>query len=212
MPTRARQLAAGARRRCVGIAALSRHRLAELTASPAAAAAARRRLSPCSSPTGSSRPADHGTWLRRDVPHLPIVLGDGAAHDRARSSSRAADRACTACDLDAQRCRPGLAGDRQPAAGVAPHPSSTRVLSPRSSRSRRGASANVSPEVRDRCRAADASSWRLDAADGSRHRASRTRHPECSCAAPQGSDWAPAVDPAAPSLRPGRERADAAPA
>src|ERR1700754_4054106 len=24
-------------------------------------------------------PADHGSWLRRDIPHLPVVLGDSGA-------------------------------------------------------------------------------------------------------------------------------------
>jgi hypothetical protein len=65
-----------------------------------------------------------------------------------------------------------------------------------------------------RLRAGDAepgTSWELDPRDGSVSVARWAPHPECSCAAPTGSDWAPAAVPAAPPA-PSSARAAAVPA
>ena len=73
-------------------------------------------------------PADHGTWLRRDIPHLPVVLGDGGATIGPFVEPGLGP--CLHCVHRARAGRrPGLAGDRHAAlgsAGARPRPGDGR--------------------------------------------------------------------------------------
>ena len=200
----ARAAAPGDASRC-SASGRSRRRIADARSSErrrsrdrgAAPALARR-----SSPTGSSTPADHGTWLRRDMPHLPVVLRRRRRRRSARSSSRASGRACTASSWHAQRCRPAPGRrSRRSCWGRAARRRSTRVTvaevvafaaraHPRARRARAGVRSPTARRLELAARTpADGSVSRARAGRGIR---------ECLCAAPPGSDWAPAADPALP--------------
>ena len=154
-------------------------------------------------------PADHGTWLRRDIPHLPVVLGDGGATigpfvepgvgpclhcvHRARAD---ADPAWPAIATQLWG-RPAPALDQLTVA---------EVVAFAARRIRERIERGPAPDA-----AEGALSWWLAAADGSVSERPWSRHPECLCAAPQESDWARDVAPEDPPW-PRRERVFAAPA
>lgn len=135
-------------------------------------------------------PADHGAWLRRDVPHLPVVELDGAV--AIGPFVEPGRTACLYCvhlhRVDADPAWPAIAAQlwgRPPA--------------PRSRTARAGAAVFAARRIAehvgrgpDEPAADDGAgvSWRVTdrgAVSVVRWR----RHPECSCAAPPESDWAP---------------------
>jgi bacteriocin biosynthesis cyclodehydratase domain-containing protein len=153
-------------------------------------------------------PADHSAWLRRDIPHLPLVLGDGGATIGPFVEPGVGP--CLHCvhraREDADPAWPAIAtqlwGRRAPnldAVTVA------EVIAFAARRIRERVALGPHPVAVEH-----ASSWRLAAADGSVSERSWRRHPECLCGAPQGSDWARAADLEAPPW-PRRARVAAAP-
>lgn len=134
-------------------------------------------------------PAEHGVWLRRDVPHLPVVVGDDVI---VGPLVRPGAGPCLHCvDLARRDADPAW-----PAIATQLHGRPAPVLS-RTAVAEAAAFA-VRRLGEDPAGAAPGTSWRLDPRDGSVSVAGWERHPECSCAAPPGSDWAPAAVRAAP--------------
>ena len=144
-------------------------------------------------------PAESGRWLRRDIPHLPVLLADGAVTvgplvrpgrapclhcvDRARIDADPAWTAMAAQLLD----RP------------AP-PLSRLQLAEALAFATRAAIRAVRGEQ------ATGVARRLELADGTLSERTWAPHPDCRCSAPQGSDWASAADPPHPETlgHPGR--------
>jgi bacteriocin biosynthesis cyclodehydratase domain-containing protein len=153
-------------------------------------------------------PADHGTWLRRDIPHLPVVLGDGGA--TIGPFVEPGFGPCLHCvhrtREDADPAWPAIAtqlwGRPAPTLDPVTLGEVTSFAARRIRERVAQGSAPVAVEL--------ASSWRLAAADGSVSERSWSRHPGCLCAAPQESDWAREADLGAPPW-PRRERVAAAP-
>lgn len=127
-------------------------------------------------------PPDHGTWLRRDIPHVPIVSLDRAIEIGPFVEPGVGP--CLTCvhlaRVDADPAWPAVATQlvgREPpalprlarteAAGFA----ARRLLE----RAAHGAGIPVS--------------WRIDAATGSVRTSGWRRHPECRCAFPRGTGW-----------------------
>ena len=131
-------------------------------------------------------PADHLAWLNRDVPHLPVVVGertvtvgplvepgDGPCLYCVQLARLDADPAWNAVATQLLGRRGRVVGDlerTEAAAFVA-----RRVLGRLSGQRYRGRA------------------WRLDAAGGVTSR-SWGRHPDCRCGAPAGTDWAAAPE------------------
>lgn len=138
-------------------------------------------------------PDDAGTWLRRDIPHLPVVAADrsvtiGPFVEPGRGP-------CLYCvhlgRSDADPAWPAIATQlwgREPA----PHPR-LAVWSAACFAARR-----IEHRLRDGP-AASARVWRLSEVGGVVSASDVRNHPRCSCAAPPGSDWAPDPDPADPA-------------
>ena len=154
-------------------------------------------------------PADHGTWLRRDIPHLPVVLGDGGATIGPFVEPGVGP--CLHCvhraRADADPAWPAIASQLwgRPAPALDPV-TVAEVVAFAARRIRERIERGPAPLA-----AEGALSWRLAAADGSVSERLWSRHPECLCAAPQESDWARGAAPEDPPW-PRRGRVSAAPA
>jgi hypothetical protein len=130
-------------------------------------------------------PDDAATWLRRDVPHLPVVAGDrsvtvGPFVEPGRSP-------CVYCvqlaRADADPAWPAVAAQLWGRPG--PRMSQLTVTS---------AAAFTARVVLDRMREGPsglARGWRLADGGGAVSAWTARTHPRCSCAAPPESDWAP---------------------
>jgi bacteriocin biosynthesis cyclodehydratase domain-containing protein len=137
-------------------------------------------------------PAEHGPWLRRDVPHLPVVVGERVTVGPLVVPGAGA---CLHCVHLARRD----ADPAWPAIATQLHGRPAPALS-------RTAVAEAASLAARRLDAEPGTSWELDPRGGSVSVARWERHPECSCAAPPESDWAPAAvraAPPAPSSAPG---------
>ena len=153
-------------------------------------------------------PADHGTWLRRDIPHLPVVLGDGGATIGPFVEPGVGP--CLHCvhlaREDADPAWPAIATQLWGRTAPTLDPVTvTEVIGFAGRRIRERVARGPHPIAVE-----STSSWRLVAADGSVSERSWSRHPECLCAAPQESDWARDAAPVVPPW-PRRERVAAAP-
>ena len=140
-------------------------------------------------------PEDHGSWLRRDIPHLPVVIGDGGV--TVGPLVEPGSGPCLYCvqltRTDDDPAWPAIATQLW----NRPAPTMTRLAVAE-------AAAFVARRVLERrasgpSGSGDAVSWRVTGADGGVSSRAWTRHAECRCAAPGESDWAPAADPASPS-------------
>jgi bacteriocin biosynthesis cyclodehydratase domain-containing protein len=154
-------------------------------------------------------PADHGAWLRRDIPHLPVVLGDGGATIGPFVEPGVGP--CLHCvhrtRADADPAWPAIATQLwgRPAPTLDPL-TVAELVAFAARRIRQRVARGATPVAVE-----SAPSWRLAAADGSVSERFWSRHPECLCAAPQESDWVPEAGLAAPPW-PRRARVAAAPA
>ena len=141
-------------------------------------------------------PADHGAWLRRDIPHLPVVLGDGGATIGPFVEPGVGP--CLHCvhraREDADAAWPAIATQLwgRPAPTLDPV-TIAEVIAFTARRVRERVARGPAPIAVEH-----AVGWRLSAVDGSVSERSWSRHPECLCAAPQESDWARDADPAVP--------------
>ncbi|CAN5341420.1 hypothetical protein BH09ACT4_BH09ACT4_01040 [soil metagenome] len=138
-------------------------------------------------------PHDAATWLRRDVPHLPLVAADrfvtvGPCGEPGRGP-------CVYCvqltRTDADSAWPAVASQLWGRAG--PRQSQLTVLSAVCFAARR---------IRARLTegpSASARGWRLADAGGTVSAWTALTHPRCSCAAPPESDWAPGSGRAVPA-------------
>ena len=137
-------------------------------------------------------PEDHGAWLRRDIPHLPVVIGDGGIEVGPLVVPGSGP--CLYCvhlaRADADPAWPAIA--TQLWGRPAPRPTRTAIAEAAAFAARRIRDAAPAPA------AAHGTSWRLDARDGAVSERVWGRHPRCRCAAPPESDWAPAADRADP--------------
>jgi len=148
-------------------------------------------------------PEDHGSWLRRDIPHLPVVIGDGGV--TVGPLVEPGSGPCLYCvqltRTDDDPAWPAIATQLW----NRPAPAMTRlaVAEAAAFTARRALEWSAGAP-------GDGISWRV-AADGGVSSRAWTRHASCRCAAPEESDWAPAADPAS---RPAttREAAVAVPA
>lgn len=136
-------------------------------------------------------PADHRAWLQRDIPHLPVVVGDASVTVGPLVVPGVS--ACLHCaflhERDADAAWPAIAAQLATLPPPARHP--LRYAA---------AVAHTARVVAD-CVGGHAEPgrvWRI-ADDGGRiSERSVAPHPECRCAAPPGSDWAPADETAVP--------------
>lgn len=131
------------------------------------------------------RPADHRAWLQRDIPHLPVVVGDASV--TVGPLVLPGVSACLHCEFlhrrDADPAWPAIAAQLAALPGPAPHPLRTAAAVAFAARV-------VASALRGEAEAGCA--WRL-AGDGDELSERRVSpHPECRCAARPGSDWAPA--------------------
>jgi bacteriocin biosynthesis cyclodehydratase domain-containing protein len=138
-------------------------------------------------------PEDHGAWLRRDIPHLPIVALDGSV--TVGPFVEPGRGPCLYCvhlsRVDADPAWPAIATQLW----GRPSPALTRTAVA-------ATAAFAARRIRARLDAGPADTavaWRLadgGLADdaGAITSQERRRHPRCSCAAPSESDWAPAAD------------------
>jgi hypothetical protein len=138
-------------------------------------------------------PQDAATWLRRDVPHVPIVAADrfvtiGPFVEPGRSP-------CVYCvqltRTDADPAWPAVA--TQVWGRPAPERTQLTVLS---------AACFAARRIRTRLDAGPgtlARGWRLAESGGTVSAWTARTHPLCSCAAPPESDWAPGSGRAAPA-------------
>lgn len=153
-------------------------------------------------------PEDAQHWLRRDVPHLPVVPADRSV--TVGPLVEPGSGPCLYCAhltrADADPAWPAIAAQLwgRPAARLsALTVSAVAAFAARRALARLAAGTPAGP--------VDARAWRLSDEGGTISAAAQTPHPRCSCAAPPESDWAPGsghVDPAPP--RSGR--ADSVPA
>ncbi len=139
------------------------------------------------------RPADHRGWLRRDIPHLPVVVGDTAITVGPLVLPGAS--ACLHCAAlhrrDDDSAWPAIA------AQLAAHPAPARHPL-REAAALALAARVVATALDGHARTVAGREWRV-AGDGSElSERAIALHPECRCAAPPGSDWAPADENGAP--------------
>jgi hypothetical protein len=139
-------------------------------------------------------PEEASAWLRRDVPHLPVV-----AADRAVTVGPFVEPGHGPCQYCVQLART----DSDPAwpamatqlwGRPAPDLSQLAVLS---------AAAFTARTVLARLREGPSGTprgWRLAHEGGAVSSWTARIHPRCSCAAPPESDWAPVPDPGAPDV------------
>jgi hypothetical protein len=132
-------------------------------------------------------PEDHGRWLRRDIPHLPVVVGDGGVTIGPLVEPGAGP--CLYCvqliRTDDDPAWPAIATQlwNRPAPAVTPLAlAEAAVFAARRVLERLGRGPGL------------AVSWHLPVAGGVSSRA-WTPHARCRCAAPAESDWVLAADP-----------------
>lgn len=136
---------------------------------------------------------DHGTWLRRDIPHVPLVIGETAVTLGPFIEPGAGP--CLYCvqlsQMDADPAWPAIATQlwSRPALQLTP-----LALAE--------ATAFAARRILQRMEAgvSDARSWRLSTRDGRISQRRWTRHAACRCATPAESDWAPVPDRATRSV------------
>jgi hypothetical protein len=130
-------------------------------------------------------PDDAATWLRRDVPHLPVVSAD-----RSVTVGPFVEPGRTPCIYCVQLART----DADPAWPAVATQLWGRPAAPMSQLALMSAAVFAARAVRSRLREGPsdtARGWRI-ADDGAAISAWTARlHPRCSCAAPPESDWAP---------------------
>jgi hypothetical protein len=145
---------------------------------------------------------DHGTWLRRDIPHLPLVIGDAGV--TVGPFVEPGSGPCLYCVqltmTDQDAAWPAIA--TQLWSRAAPELGELPLVEAAAFAARR-IMERLSMEQLTAGPAA-ATSWHLDAASGGLSLRRWTRHADCRCAAPAESDWAPAAGHA---TRPGTRRA-----
>lgn len=125
-------------------------------------------------------PPDHGTWLRRDVPHLPIVSLDRGIE--IGPFVEPGDGPCLTC-VDLART------DADPAWPVVAMQLLGRAAPALPRLVRTEAAAFAARRLLERAAhgPGEAISWRIDAATGTVRESGWRRHPECRCAVPPGS-------------------------
>jgi hypothetical protein len=127
-------------------------------------------------------PADHLAWLNRDVPHLPVVVGERSI--AVGPLVEPGDGPCLYCvhlaRIDADEAWPAVATQLLGRAG--------REVG---ELERVEAAVFVARRVLERLAGTRlrGRSWRLDAGGGVSSRV-WTRHPDCRCGVPEGTDWA----------------------
>ncbi len=130
-------------------------------------------------------PEDHGRWLRRDVPHLPVIAtDDGVTIGPFVEPGRGPCLYCVhLARTDADPAWPAIATQLW----GRPSPPLTRAAVA-------AAAAFATRRVLARLDdgPAEAVAWHLRSDGGVVSAQRRARHPECSCAALPESDWAPA--------------------
>jgi len=160
---------------------------------------------------------DHGTWLRRDIPHLPVVVGDAGV--TVGPFVEPGSGPCLYCvqltKTDEDAAWPAIA--TQLWSRAAPPLTELAIAEAAAFAARRirervesaapGVSIRASRYSTSKNESGGATSWRLAAASGELSSRVWTRHAECRCAAPAESDWAPAPDRA---IRSATRRAAAA--
>lgn len=133
-------------------------------------------------------PADHVRWLNRDLPHLPVVVADRSVTVGPLVEPGLGP--CLYCvhlaRTDEDAAWPAVATQLL---GRAPREMSALELAEVAAFASRRVLARLTGGP------GAAVSWRVDAAGGVTSRG-WGRHPGCRCAAPAGSDWAAAPDPA----------------
>lgn len=136
-------------------------------------------------------PADHGTWLSRDLPHVPVIAGDRGV--TVGPFVEPGTGPCLYCvhlaRIDADRAWPAIAS--QLSSRPAPDVTRLQVVEVAAFAVRRIREWQPPTPV--------TYSWRVDAATGQVTPTEWRRHPGCLCAARPESDWAPASDPANPA-------------
>jgi hypothetical protein len=159
-------------------------------------------------------PADHRTWLQRDIPHLPVVVGDTSVKVGPLVVPGAS--ACLHCAFlhrrDADAAWPAIAAQLATLPAPAPHPLRTatavalagRVVDAFLGSVTDGGVADGSSSGSDGC-SGDRTNigepgreWRIEGDGSSVSERAVTPHPECRCATPPGNDWAPADASATP--------------
>jgi bacteriocin biosynthesis cyclodehydratase domain-containing protein len=133
-------------------------------------------------------PEDHGSWLRRDIPHLPVVIGDGGV-----TVGPLVEPGSGPCLYCLQLAR----SDDDPAWPAIATQLWTRPSPTLTALAMTEATAFVARRVLQRIATGpgESLSWRLAAQPGGVVSARAwTRHAACRCAAPEESDWAPAAD------------------
>jgi len=143
-------------------------------------------------------PEDHGSWLRRDIPHLPVVVADGGV--TVGPLVEPGSGPCLYCvqltRTDDDPAWPAIATQLW----NRPAPAMTRLAVIE-------AAAFAARRVLERVRSAGvvdstglptegSASWHLAGGSGAVSSRAWMRHAACRCAAPEESDWAPAADPA----------------
>ena len=132
-------------------------------------------------------PEDHGSWLRRDIPHLPVVVGDGGVTVGPLVEPGAGP--CLYClqltRTDADPAWPAIATQLW----NRPPPAMTRLAIAE-------ASAFAARRVLERFADGPGAplSWHLGKPTGDISSREWTRHVSCRCAVPAESDWALAAD------------------
>lgn len=133
-------------------------------------------------------PEDHGSWLRRDIPHLPVVIGDGGV-----TVGPLVEPGSGPCLYCVQLTR----SDDDPAWPAIATQLWNRPAPALTGFAMAEATAFVVRRVLERIATGpgESLSWRVAAAPrGDVSARAWTRHAACRCAAPEESDWAPAAD------------------
>jgi bacteriocin biosynthesis cyclodehydratase domain-containing protein len=140
---------------------------------------------------------DHGTWLRRDISHVPVMVSDGGI--TVGPFVEPGSGPCLYCLQLAMM-------DDDPAWPAIATQLWSRPAPPLTLLAVAEAAAFTARRIRERLAAgpagatpAEATSWRLAAANGELSSRAWTRHAACRCAAPAESDWAPAADRESPA-------------
>ena len=138
-------------------------------------------------------PEDAQRWLRRDVPHLPVISADRSV--TIGPMVEPGSGPCLYCAqlarTDADPAWPAIA--TQLWGREAPRQSALTVTSVAAFAVRRLIARLDSGPV-----SGDARAWRLTDEGATVSVVPQLRHPRCSCAAPPESDWAPGSGPAVP--------------
>ena len=149
-------------------------------------------------------PEDHGSWLRRDIPHLPVVIGDGGV--TVGPLVEPGNGPCLYCvqltRTDDDPAWPAIATQLW----NRPTPELSRLAIAETA-------AFIARRVRERLTdgAGHSLSWRVASAAPDLSPRAWTRHATCRCATPAENDWDLAADLAARSVTT-REEAVAVPA